>query len=733
MRIPIYRNNAEIATIRPQNGRLTQQLLGVNIITFSLTRAEPFEFAIGDYLTFEDERYTMNIIPAVKKYSRHRYEYELTFEAPQYQLRNAQYLFWGADDDLARNGMADFSLVGTPRDFASLAVANANRIGGSWRLGRCVEAEAREVAFNGDNCLSVLQRLAQEFDTEFYFEGSTLHFERKTAALPYVFMYGKGNTLYDIERVMKDVNICTRLFAFGSERNLPFGYRNGAPRLKTGNGHCYYEQNTGLFGVIEHTQVFDDVYPHREGAVTGVDATNPLTFTDANMPFDLSERNTDGSASAYKHLLPGAKAKVKFNTGDLAGYEFELAAYLHSARKFTITPVNEKFGNPDASLPGAFALPNNALKPRVGDKYVLFDISLPQPYVDAAEEELRQKALEYLGENSAPQTEYRVTPNEIEFTRNEIKLELGATVRLIDEPLGIDKQIRIVGFERSLDNIYRYANVALADAPANALAERKYAAYVRQKQLDGSANLAAIANRRSSVIEDITANYTTDINGGLILTTLIQMRGLESDGSLKTNAGVSGLTNEANPVRFWAGADFDGRDDAPFRVRHDGSTVLTFVTINSRAEDTSTMIVGDGVISTRDDDGNPGVKIWNEHKRPNPTALNGYNKGRINLKSAFGGSYSLSETEIDIVDGEISIGRKRKLGGEETGKLSGDSLTLSSGSSSLTLSSSHIELGDNVYMDNAGAIVLKNLPTSAYGLASGNLYRTAAGVLCVVV
>ena len=712
MRIPIYRNNAEIATIRPQNGRLTQQLLGVNIITFSLTRAEPFEFAIGDYLTFEDERYTMNIVPAVKKYSRHRYEYELTFEAPQYQLRNAQYLFWGADDDLARNGMADFSLVGTPSDFVKLVITNANRIGGSWRLGRCVEAEAREVAFNGDNCLSVLQRLAQEFDTEFYFEGSTLHFERKTAALPYVFMYGKGNTLYDIERVMKDVNICTRLFAFGSERNLPFGYRNGAPRLKTGDG--YYEQNAGLFGVIEHTQVFDDVYPHREGAVTGVDATNPLTFTDAHMPFDLSERNTDGSASAYKHLLPGAKAKVKFNTGDLAGYEFELAAYLHSARKFTITPVNEKFGNPDASLPGAFALPNNALKPRVGDKYVLFDISLPQPYVDAAEEELRKKALEYLGENSAPQTEYRVTPNEIEFTRNEIKLELGATVRLIDEPLGIDKQIRIVGFERSLDNIYRYANVALADAPANALAERKYAAYVQQKQLDGSANLAAIANRRSSVIEDITANYTTDINGGLILTTLIQMRGLESDGSLKTNAGVSGLTNEVNPVRFWAGADFDGRDDAPFRVRHDGHANM------SRAS-----------LSTSDS----GKRIEISSEEGKFELFDSDNVKRIEINDGEGVDNSGNE----IKSGVITVGR---TGGSRTGDVrigergiemedvGGRMLYADGGLIHLKgVASAGSAVPEIILNAGAGVVnfTIKGIPTAATGLAVGRVFKKSQG------
>jgi hypothetical protein len=82
---------------------------------------------------------------------------------------------------------------------------------------------------------------------------------------------------------------------------------------------------------------------------------------------------------------------------------------------------------------------------------------------------------------------------------------------------------------------------------------RKFEDYVIQKQIDSSQNLAALANQWASLIDAITSDYKTDIMGGLLLTTLLQMRGMEADGSLKTNSGISGLTNEVNPVRFWAG------------------------------------------------------------------------------------------------------------------------------------------------------------------------------------
>jgi hypothetical protein len=90
---------------------------------------------------------------------------------------------------------------------------------------------------------------------------------------------------------------------------------------------------------------------------------------------------------------------------------------------------------------------------------------------------------------------------------------------------------------------------------------RKFEDYQVQKQIDVSQNLAALANQRASLIDAITSDYKTDIMGGLLLTTLLQMRGMEADGSLKTNSGISGLTNEVNPVRFWAGSTFENRNN----------------------------------------------------------------------------------------------------------------------------------------------------------------------------
>src|SRR5690606_20141963 len=90
----------------------------------------------------------------------------------------------------------------------------------------------------------------------------------------------------------------------------------------------------------------------------------------------------------------------------------------------------------------------------------------------------------------------------------------------------------------------------------------------------------------SSVIEgerslQSTMGYTM-ISGGEIITDSItayrinvrrlfaQLITVGSDGYV--NAGISGLSDEDNQsVRFWAGADAENRNTAPFRVLNDGS------------------------------------------------------------------------------------------------------------------------------------------------------------------
>ncbi len=111
----------------------------------------------------------------------------------------------------------------------------------------------------------------------------------------------------------------------------------------------------------------------------------------------------------------------------------------------------------------------------------------------------------------------------------------------------------------------------------------------------------------SSVIEGertllSTMGYTI-ISGGNIVTDSITAyqinvqklfaRIIEMGSDGYTNAGISGLSDADNQsVRFWAGADAENRNEAPFRVLNDGSMVASKGKIGNFSMDNDRLFIG---------------------------------------------------------------------------------------------------------------------------------------------
>ena len=84
-------------------------------------------------------------------------------------------------------------------------------------------------------------------------------------------------------------------------------------------------------------------------------------FYDSSVPANLNFEDC---------LIAGQTMTVIFQTGRLAGREFDVK-YVHDGRKFEIV----------SSEQDGMTLPNASLYPEVGDKYAVFNISLPAAYV----------------------------------------------------------------------------------------------------------------------------------------------------------------------------------------------------------------------------------------------------------------------------------------------------------------------------------------------------------------
>ena len=439
--IDIYRAGAVVLSVHPSDSdKVTKKVMGENTLTLSFTLAEAFEFKIGDYLFFDAEKYTLNVLPKVVKSSSDIYAYDLLLEGIEYELRKVRLLF--ATEAMGIGGGADFSLMGNAALFAQVIVANLNRIQTGWTVGSVIESETKNLTFAGDSCLTAINKVATEFSTEFWIgQDKTVNIGKKGNILPVVFEYGLGNGLYSIERDnVSSKDIITRLYPFGSEQNLPKGYRNNAKRLQIDGD--YIEANVDKYGIIESSQNFDDIKPERTGTISGLGA-DIFTFIDSSMDFDLNAK-VDGNTI---YLVPGTTAKIHFQSGDLAGYEFELSSYNHATKAFKLVEFTNEI---------AYKLPNTTLKPAVGDTYIILDIYMPQTYVDAAEARLLAKAQESLAQNSEPNVSYKVAVDPKFVDSSGLTFVAGDYVGIKDTQLLIDRNIRQVSVTRYLNNPNKY-------------------------------------------------------------------------------------------------------------------------------------------------------------------------------------------------------------------------------------------------------------------------------------
>jgi hypothetical protein len=422
----VYRGIEEFLNVEvDSNSSLKQELGGQDIIDCNFTLEFYYDFKIGDYINWRGKKYTIFKQPSTKKSKTNEIVYSIEFASDQYRLLNALYLL---------DGNGEFYLLADLQKFAELLINNLNRLAGTnyYSLGTVPTTTVKNLNFSNANCLLVLQQLSSEFGIEFQFseDGTTIDFLNKIGnQTNLTFKFKEG--LRDIERQkISDKSLVTRLYAFGGERNITHDY--GSKRLKIEG----LENNTNIFGVIEGVVTFEDIYPHREGTITSL-GSNEFTFIDSGIDFDINEQ-----------LIAGVVAKITFNTGYLAGYEFEINSFNNSDKEFDIIEYEDTNG---------LILPNSVLKPAIGDKYVVHDIIMPQSYIDLAEEELTNKANDYLLENSLPNVLFNIIPHYPYLRNNLIQLNIGDIVTVKDDDFNVEYEARILSLTQSLLNPYVYS------------------------------------------------------------------------------------------------------------------------------------------------------------------------------------------------------------------------------------------------------------------------------------
>lgn len=441
-------------------------LLSDDVVTLTVSSAVPLPITIGDQIEVYGRTYKANQLPEPGKNGQRRYEYDVRLEGLQYDLIDAQY-------KLPEEAYGDTYYSDLYGHFRVL-IWNANRVQpNKWQMGSCPAegtTDYKNITTSGRNCLQVLQDLCSQWNVEFEITTnggiSTVNLKEKAGKThAFTLHYGRGKGLYSLKRTnVNNAGITTRLFVYGGQDNLPQGYGHtrlclpGKTRLTS-----YLEDPAAIamYGVKENEKNYD-IKPERVGTVTAI-GPDVITFKDTtagdNAMFDLNAKKADGSTL---YLIGDVSAKIKFETGQLAGYEFDLHSYDHATKTFVINRFTDENGMVFPSeTSGAFQI-------SVGDKYIITEINLPQSYVDKAQNELAEAANKDFPTMTQPQVSYKLSLSEDFFIKmfgREVETEVlhvGDYIPIEDADLGVNKAVRIVEINRDLLKRHTY-EITLSD------------------------------------------------------------------------------------------------------------------------------------------------------------------------------------------------------------------------------------------------------------------------------
>lgn len=418
------------------------------------------EVPTGSYIEFQGERYTLWYPENFEKKGTRIFDYKVIFGGNEEILKKYKYKLL-----TEKPYKLKFPMTAKPALFLKLLVENLNLYDSGWTVGNCIEATEKLLSFNHENCWTVLGRLAQEFNTEFEVVNKTIHLGKleKFKDNPVALSYGKGNGFVPgVGRTNLGDNLPVEiLYAQGGEKNIDFSSYGSQTLLLPKSQTLEYEGRTyktdpdGMYvtradrplsSYNEDSYDASDIYPSRVGTVSKTD-TEPGEDTDGNDVtfYNFYDSSVPANLNFEDCLIAGQTMTVIFQTGRLAGREFDVK-YVHDGRKFEIV----------SSEQDGMTLPNASLYPEVGDKYAVFNISLPAAYVcdnatkTGASWDMFREAVRYLYEREERQFAFSGELDGIWAKRNWLaigaKLVPGGYVDFSDpqfQPDGI--LIRIIG------------------------------------------------------------------------------------------------------------------------------------------------------------------------------------------------------------------------------------------------------------------------------------------------
>ena len=458
-------------------------LMKEDFILLKFSLKSPVFFKLGDWT--EDTRFgRFELCDLYKpKYNRKTgaYDYELQLDAYYWKWKNK--IFKYTPETAGQE--ASWNLTAPLDVQAGIVLRNLKALGYTYKgqdfvfsIDSTVENKSQLMSYDNINILDACFEMAKKWDCECWVTENIIHFGRCESGDAVDFEIGKN--VQEMSQSESQSTYATRIYAFGSTRNIPADYRpidetvvvNGVVqrRLMLPEGTPYIDAYPDMTTeeAVEQVVIFDEVYPRRTGImsdVTTIEVTDKVENEDGTTTeekWNAYRFRDTGVNFSEKYILPGQELRIRFASGLLNGLEF--------AVKFNPEGKPEKLEdggwNPEAQLweivrneDYGRPLPGDVLFPQDGDEYVLSGWDSTKitelGLVGAAEQELKEKTEKYAAKSKIDPSTYGCTMMSNDAYREDGVHNfygIGQKVNLINKAYFENgRQSRVIGFEFNLD------------------------------------------------------------------------------------------------------------------------------------------------------------------------------------------------------------------------------------------------------------------------------------------
>lgn len=508
--IQIKRNNNVFFTLEDfgEGSKLSYQLMDHHYIILKFTTATPVYFEIGDSVEIPDFGYfelTSSYFP--KHNDSDGYDYEMQMDAYYMSWKNKICKYrpqHGANE-------TSFNLTTTVGVHMNVILGNLKALGLTYNgkdfsvdyttyNNKAFDVQKRFlIEYGSISILDALNAICSEdaLNCEWWIDGSIIY-------LGYCEMEGQTTFEQDVNVLSMSYSeskstYITRLYAFGSDRNIPKGYFTGADADVTTDGVAtdylmlpnkevdsdgFYAKDGYLENVnvvkndkqaIEGVVMFEDEYPKVECRVSRI-----KTY-DSTVDNDDGTKTTQtfwqiGSTDSFAESFEASWIKsnltlgIKFTSGALMGMEFDVSFKIIDKENFFEIVANDTYGR---------TLPDSVMCPKEGDRFFLFNWDATKitdtDLIPTAQLSLFDRAKQYYQKTMISNSNFTCTMDGDKFYNNGIYdyHPLGEQVKLINDMFAqVDadgkhyRNSRIIGMEIPLDIPYDHPQYTVGEKAA---------------------------------------------------------------------------------------------------------------------------------------------------------------------------------------------------------------------------------------------------------------------------